>query len=143
TPGSNSMATRSAFEKSKYSVVSCVFQNSLSSASRLNFGALLIFFFIKLPLLPAHRPGADDSDLSRSYGENDRQQPAAVGFSEGSISNLGICFLTATGKQRLVEEHLLRFPIRDAVLLLVLSGIPAIPLEPKQPAQFLRHALSI
>jgi hypothetical protein len=69
-------------EKSKYSVMSCVFQNSRSSCSFLNFGTGLIFFFIHFPLVSTHRARADHANPVSTNGKHYGQKPTAVGFPD-------------------------------------------------------------
>src|SRR4030095_8854572 len=135
TPGSNSISIRFCFEKSKLSVVSCVLQNSRSSASRSILPPRLTFFFMKRPLLLAHGPSAYDPKPFCANSKNHRQEPAAIRLSQRCIAHFRRPLYTATYDQRFVEEDLLCLTIRNSMFLFVLTGVPVVPLESLDVAQ--------
>lgn len=113
---------RCACVQSRYSVESCVSQNSRSSASFLNTGISLRLLFINGTFLSVHIPCRNDADqgLRLSERKSDVKQATRVCLSQGmeplfSLAVFGI----GRQQQRSIEEYLLGLPLGDAVLVIL------------------------
>src|SRR5688572_28204338 len=139
TPGSNSISTRPCFEKSKYSVVSRLFQNSRSSLSDLNLGTFLIFFFIAFSLAPAHWSRTNHANALVPQRENNRQESTAKSLSHGCVPNFISACSTTAYQYGLVKKDLFCLSISYSVLPFVLARVSGIPFKSEYTSQDFVH----
>src|SRR5687768_3430720 len=110
-----------------YSVESAVDQNSRSASSSLNVG---IFFkrFIRSPLACIHVATCYRSDEPATYREAYKQPALSVCLTQSEVPSL--CERVrniGAERDRMIEEDLLDFPIRDSMLCPVLPNVPVVP----------------
>src|SRR5581483_11235228 len=128
---------RRACDQSRYSVVSCVSQNSRSSASVRKRGiglrrflAMLGFLRIQAALPTTHVPGHNRSHQGVPDREDNGQAPPGIGPTQDIVPDfdLGVCDVRPE-QNRSVEEDLLGLSLAYVVRQPVFLGVPGIPLK--------------